>query len=140
MLPAPPGGPVPACRFPSFCHRLDRSARLSDAERLYFVSQAIEASVDAIAFTDGDGRIAFVNRAFVRLWGYQRAADVGGRPLSSFVQPANPHAPMNVCTNWTGDALGVASSGVRFPIAGSNHADPTIRPARWRGLPRRSGT
>ena len=105
--------------IPIFLHRLDRSARLSDAERLYFVSQAIEASVDAIAFTDVDGRIAFVNRAFVRLWGYQRAADVGGRLLSAFVQPANPHAAMNVCTNWTGEALGVASNGVRFPIAGS---------------------
>ena len=109
--------------IPIFLHRSDPSARLSDAERLYFVSQAIDASVDAIAFTDVHGRISFVNRAFVRLWGYERAADVGGRLLSSFVEPdqAPDDAPatLNVCSNWTGEALGIASNGHRFPIAGS---------------------
>ena len=35
--------------IPIFLHRSDPSARLSDVERLYFVSQAIDASVDAIA-------------------------------------------------------------------------------------------
>ena len=105
--------------IPIFLHRTDRSARLSDAERLHFVSQAIESSVDAIAFTDVEGRISFVNDAFVRLWGYQRAADIGGRLLSWFVAPANPLAAMNVNTNWTGEAVGVASNGLRFPIAGS---------------------
>jgi two-component system cell cycle sensor histidine kinase/response regulator CckA len=109
--------------IPIFLHRSDPSVRLSDAERLYFVSQAIDASVDAIAFTDVHGRISFVNCAFVRQWGYQRAADVGGRLLSSFVEPdrAPDHAPasLNVCSNWTGEALGIASNGRRFPIAGS---------------------
>jgi two-component system cell cycle sensor histidine kinase/response regulator CckA len=109
--------------IPIFLHRSDPSARLSDAERLYFVSQAIDASVDAIAFTDIYGRISFVNCAFVRLWGYQRPADVGGRLLSSFVEPdrAPDHAPasLNVCSNWAGEALGIASNGRRFPIAGS---------------------
>ena len=109
--------------IPIFLHRSDPSARLSDVERLYFVSQAIDASVDAIAFTDIRGRISFVNCAFVRLWGYQRAADIGGRSLSSFVEPdqAPDHAPaaLNICSNWTGEALGIASNGRRFPIAGS---------------------
>jgi len=66
-----------------------------------------------------EGRISFVNCAFVRLWGYQRAADIGGRLLSSFVEPGNPRSPMTVCTNWSDEALGVASNGRRFPIAGS---------------------
>ena len=105
--------------IPIFLHRSDQSARLSQAEQLYFVSQAIDASVDAIAFTDVEGRIAFANRAFVRVWGYQRAADVGGRLLSSFVLPNHAQSPMHVYTNWTGEALGVASNGRRFPIAGS---------------------
>ena len=109
--------------IPIFLHRSDPSARLSDVERLYFVSQAIDASVDAIVFTDIRGRISFVNRAFVRLWGYQRAADIGGRSLSSFVEPdqAPDHAPatLNICSNWTGEALGIAANGRRFPIAGS---------------------
>ncbi|HEV8394743.1 MAG TPA: PAS domain S-box protein [Vicinamibacterales bacterium] len=115
--------------IPIFLHRSDPTARLSDAERLYFVSQAIDASVDAIAFTDVHGRISFVNCAFVRLWGYQRPADIGGRLLSSFVEPAFAEATagrpehaqvsMNICSNWTGEALGIASNGFRFPIAGS---------------------
>jgi PAS domain S-box-containing protein len=109
--------------IPIFLHRSDPSARLSDPERLYFVSQAIDASVDAIAFTDVRGRISFVNRAFVRLWGYQRAADVGGRLLASFVEPDQApdqsSATLNVCSNWTGEALGIACDGYRFPIAGS---------------------
>jgi PAS domain S-box-containing protein len=105
--------------IPIFCTRSDPTARLSDAERLYFVSQAIDASVDAIAFTDVHGRISFVNCAFVRLWGYQRPADIGGRLLSSFVEPEHAQVSMNVCSNWTGEALGIASNGFRFPIAGS---------------------
>jgi two-component system, cell cycle sensor histidine kinase and response regulator CckA len=109
--------------IPIFLHRSDPSVRLSDDERLYFVSQAIDASVDAIAFTDVRGRISFVNRAFVRQWGYQRAADVGGRLLASFVEadraPDDAPATLNVCSNWTGEALGIASNGYRFPIAGS---------------------
>jgi PAS domain S-box-containing protein len=105
--------------IPILLHRADQAARLSDVERLYFVSQAIDASVDAIAFTEVDGHISFVNRAFVRQWGYQRAADVGGRLLSRVVEPGNPRAPMHVRSNWTGEALGVASNGHRFPIAGS---------------------
>jgi PAS domain S-box-containing protein len=105
--------------IPIFLHRPDAAGRLSDAERLYFVSQAIDASVDAIAFTDLEGRVAFANSAFVRKWGYQRAADIGGRLLSRFVEPGNPSAAMHVRSNWTGEALGVASNGHRFPIAGS---------------------
>src|SRR5262245_20522238 len=105
--------------IPIFLHRSDPSARLSDAERLYFVSQAIDASVDAIAFTAVHGRISFVNCAFVRLWGYQRAADVGGRNLASFVEPDHSPTALNVCSNWSGEALGIASNGHRFPIAGS---------------------
>ena len=106
--------------IPIFLHRSDPSARLSDVERLYFVSQAIDASVDAIAFTDIRGRISFVNCAFVRLWGYQRAADIGGRSLSSFVEPDQaPPATLNICSNWAGEALGIAANGRRFPIAGS---------------------
>src|SRR5436190_8802815 len=105
--------------IPIFLHPSDSSARLSDAERLYFVSQAIDASVDAIAFTDLRGRISFVNSAFVRLWGYQRPADIGGRLLASFVEPDHAQLSMNVCSNWTGEALGIASNGFRFPIAGS---------------------
>ena len=105
--------------IPIFLHRTDRSTRLSDAERLHFVSQAIESSVDAIAFTDVDGRISFVNYAFVRLWGYQRAADIGGRLLSSFVEPDQSAGVDQRVQNWTGEALGIASNGHRFPIAGS---------------------
>jgi PAS domain S-box-containing protein len=105
--------------IPIFLHRSDPTARLSDAERVYFVSQAIDASVDAIAFTDVHGRISFVNCAFVRLWGYQRPADIGGRLLSSFVEPEHAQVSMSVCSNWTGEALGIASNGFRFPVAGS---------------------
>jgi len=105
--------------IPIFLHRSDPSARLSDVERLYFVSQAIDASVDPIAFTDVHGRISFANCAFVRLWGYQRPADIGGRLLASFVEPDHAQGSMNVCSNWTGEALGIASNGLRFPIAGS---------------------
>jgi PAS domain S-box-containing protein len=105
--------------IPIFSPQFETASRPSDAERLYFVSQAIEASVDGIAFTDIHGRISFVNRAFVLMWGYQRAADIGGRLLASFVDPDYAPAALNVCSNWTGEALGVASNGHRFPIAGS---------------------
>jgi PAS domain S-box-containing protein len=71
--------------IPFFESDPDGVSRLTADERLHLVSQAIEANVTPLAFADSAGRLTFVNRSFLDLWGYDRAAAVGGRPLSSFI-------------------------------------------------------
>ena len=54
-------------------------------EALHLRDQAIQTAITAIAISDPEGRPVYVNPAFVRLFGYESAADVLGRTLTDFV-------------------------------------------------------
>lgn len=47
---------------------------------------AIEASINGIAFADIDGRLSYVNDAFLRIWGCQIANHVPGHFFLDFWQ------------------------------------------------------
>ncbi len=47
---------------------------------------AIEHSSDGVAIIQGD-RILYVNRTFVEMYGYERADDVKGEPITRFIHP-----------------------------------------------------
>ena len=52
-------------------------------QELSIKDMAINSSNDAIAIADMDGRLNFVNKAFLDLWGYTEAEDVLGRYAAS---------------------------------------------------------
>jgi PAS domain S-box-containing protein len=54
----------------------EKDLRLKDA--------AVRHSLNAIAIGDLDGRLVYVNPAFLRLWGYDREDQVLGRPATEF--------------------------------------------------------
>ncbi|MFN0098965.1 MAG: PAS domain S-box protein, partial [Gemmatimonadaceae bacterium] len=60
--------------------------RLAEAE-LRLRDQAIATSLNALLIADADGRVRYVNPAFVRSWALQSDADVRGQPLSDVVGP-----------------------------------------------------
>ena len=77
-------------------------------------------SLDAVVFTDMDGRITYANPAFVRMWGHESAGDVIGRHYTVFV-PSPEHADAIVTAivrdgRWAGQSHGRRKSGASFPI------------------------
>ena len=51
---------------------------------LRIVDSAMASSINAIAIADMEGRLTYVNAAFLRLWGYESERDVLRRPVVDF--------------------------------------------------------
>ncbi|MEF8727160.1 MAG: PAS domain S-box protein [Accumulibacter sp.] len=75
---------------------LDITQRKAFENRLRPLSLAVEQSPESIVITDLDGRIEYVNEAFVRTTGYARAEVLGENPriLNSGKTPAATHAAL----------------------------------------------
>jgi len=52
--------------------------------KLWTKNIAIESSINAIAFADMQGNIAYVNNSFLKLWGYSSTNEVLGKPTVGF--------------------------------------------------------
>ncbi len=63
---------------------LDITERKQARDELRRLQAAIECSTAGIALADRDGRLSYVNPAFLALWGYQRADQVLGRSALEF--------------------------------------------------------
>ena len=55
-----------------------------DSEQLLIRNSAIESSISAIGLADMQGKIFYVNGAFLKLWGYDSSRDVLGKNISRF--------------------------------------------------------
>jgi PAS domain S-box-containing protein len=73
----------PICTLCSF---VDITRARQVFEELRIKDQAIASSINAIIFGDLDGRITYVNEAFLRLWGGDDVADVIGRSAFAFAR------------------------------------------------------
>lgn len=59
-------------------------SRMKIQQDLRLKNRAVESSVNAIAIVDLEGRITYINRAFVEMWGYEEEREVLGKPAISF--------------------------------------------------------
>ena len=75
-------------------HISDATALMQANEALRIKDAAIETSINAIALLDLDGRIRYVNPAFVDLWRLPGAADALGRLPAEFAE--TPQAALSV--------------------------------------------
>jgi len=66
----------------------DITDRKRAEEELRVKDSAIESSLNAIALSDLDGKLTYVNPSFVRLWGYDSEEEVLGKPVFSFWRQA----------------------------------------------------
>ncbi len=77
-------------RLPSSTRQLVRGSLTDISERqradqeLRQLKAAIASSLNGIATADLDGRLTYVNQAFLDLWGYRTAAEVLGRNATDF--------------------------------------------------------
>ena len=82
--------------------------------------QAVEASLNGIAFADPDGRLTYVNPSWMRMLGYERADEVLGRHASEFSESVE-HAADFIATiraqgAWVGEASARGKQGETFTV------------------------
>jgi two-component system, cell cycle sensor histidine kinase and response regulator CckA len=97
-------------------HACNTSTALSST----LFEKAVDVSLDAIVFSDMDGRITYANPAFVRMWGHESADDVIGRHYSAFAS-STEQAGMIVAAimregRWSGESFGRRKNGETFLI------------------------
>jgi PAS domain S-box-containing protein len=62
----------------------DITERKETEEELKIKDIAISSSISAIGMTDPEGRLVYVNDAFVKMWGFDGAEEILGRSLPEF--------------------------------------------------------
>ena len=69
----------------AIAERLGKTTERRHAEEeLRLKNYAIESSINAIIFTDLEGDLAYVNRSFLKMWGYDNGKKVLGKNISRF--------------------------------------------------------
>jgi PAS domain S-box-containing protein len=112
----------PVCTLCSF---IDITRSRQAFEELRIKDHAIASSINAIAFGDLDGRITYVNEAFLRLWGGDNVAEIIGRTVFSFAQSEQEVERIlrHVFEhgNWQGEFTGKAKNGRAVTVQLSAH-------------------
>ena len=58
-------------------------------DSLWIKDRIIESSINAIAITDLQGKLTYVNNSFLKLWGYESSEDVIGKAIDEFWHKTN---------------------------------------------------
>jgi CheY-like chemotaxis protein len=58
-------------------------------EDLWIKERVIESSINAIAITNLQGKLTYVNKAFLKLWGYESTDEVVGKDIADFWHKTN---------------------------------------------------
>lgn len=107
-------------------HLSDATALMRANETLRIKDAAIESSINAIVLVGLDGRISYVNPAFVRLWRLAAPADAIGRRPAEFID--NPEAAFAVMErlqrqpDWRGELRARRADGTSLEVRLSAHA------------------
>lgn len=110
---------------------VDVTERKRAEDALRIKDAAIAGALNGIAIADAEGVVTYVNRSFLRLLGYDSAAEVLGRPAASFWE--NPEdvaraiAEMRVAGAWTGEVSAARKDGspVVFDVSANTVCDDT---------------
>ena len=83
-------------------------------------SQALDAALNAIAFSDLDGLLTYVNPAFLRMWGYTNDGEVIGKNVLGFWQIEEKAAEvvkaLQETGGWTGQMTARHKDGPTFIV------------------------
>lgn len=112
----------PVCTLCSF---IDITRMRQAFEELRLKDHAIASSINAIAFGDLEGRVTYVNEAFLRLWGGNDVSEVIGRSVFTFASSQQEIERILGYVfaggNWQGEVMGKARNGQILPIQLSAH-------------------
>lgn len=99
---------------------IDITEQKSRAEKLRLWDLAIKSSINAIAFADLEGKITFVNQAFLEMWGYKTRHEVLGKYVYLFWR--NEKTAKKILTrihqdgSWYGEAVAKRKDGSLFSV------------------------
>ena len=99
----------------------DITERKQMEEKQSLFSHALDSSIDGLAMGDLEGRITYVNDAFVRMFGYSREELIGNE--IAFIYPENQLPKLEEALKatmdggWIGELVGRRKNGELFPIA-----------------------
>ncbi len=93
--------------------------RKSIEDQLKIKDYAINAAVNAVALADFEGRLTYVNPAFVDMWGYQSQEEIIGQDVSDFWQEPQDAAEVIERLwkggHWKGELYGRRKDDSIFP-------------------------
>ncbi|MDX1811169.1 MAG: PAS domain S-box protein, partial [Gammaproteobacteria bacterium] len=96
----------------------DITERYHTEQQLHIKDAALEHSLTAMAISDLEGKLTYVNPAFLKMWGYSSSHHVIGRLATEFwVRPeeaANVIATMLQQNHWTGELEALRADGTTF--------------------------
>jgi len=99
---------------------IDLSDRKQAEIALRIRDAAIASSINAIAFTDINGILTYVNRSFLTLWGYAHEHDVLGRSALSFwhfpEQVEEVKDALRRVGSWVGELVAERKDGTLFNV------------------------
>jgi len=98
-------------------------AKIKLEEELRLKADAIEISINPVFIANMEGKLTYVNPAFLNIWSYDRDTEVLGRPWTEFWKPREGEAEeeaKDILTvvqkkgNWEGELIGVRKDGSEF--------------------------
>jgi PAS domain S-box-containing protein len=96
----------------------DITDRRRAEEQLLIKNSAIESSMSAIGLADMDGRVFYVNEAFVKLWGCNNADEVIGKNIREFSSSSDKFdraiSLMKKGKGFLGESKGIKRNGMPF--------------------------
>ena len=98
----------------------DVSERRRAQESLRIRDLALASSINAIALSNLEGCVTYVNKVFLTLWGYDKNAEVVGKPAVRFWgekdNASNGLHSVHVNGGWIGKMTAVRKDGVSFEV------------------------
>jgi PAS domain S-box-containing protein len=98
-------------------------AKIKLEEELRLKANAIEISINPVLMADMEGKLTYVNPAFLNIWGYDREKEVLGRSCTEFWKQGEGEEgeeAKDILTvvqkkgNWKGELIGVRKDGSEF--------------------------
>ena len=99
----------------------DITERKQMEEKRRLFSHAADSSIDGLAMGDLEGKITYVNDAFVRMFGYSREELIGNEIAFIYLEDQLPKLEKALKATmdggWIGELVGKRKNGELFPIA-----------------------
>jgi PAS domain S-box-containing protein len=98
----------------------DVTKRKQVEDELRNMKHALQSSINAIAMADLDGKLTYVNPAFMFLWGYDREEEVLDKPIRNFWKEKKPDGKAGRGTDrqatWSGEMESRRQDGNTFMV------------------------
>ena len=95
-------------------------AKIKAEEDLRLKANALEISSNPVLMANMDGKLTYVNPAFLKMWGYTRKQEVVGQACTAFLNHENEGNVLLTVVHekgvWEGDLSGVRKDGSVFKV------------------------